>query len=155
MNEYIVLVELYWQGNTEVLEEAFVPMLLFPPQIPLLARGWSQLSSVIGRRLIVWRKARPVRFWVLKFYIGLAFLCVSFNTVLRKIQDCLVLTFTALLVYFNSISSRYCVPTCIIECFSRFLFVIPPRVYLHYLVGTTEPKKRSVLIPGMPLLHQN
>jgi len=34
MNEYEALVEWYWQGNTGVLEEKPIPVLLCPPQIP-------------------------------------------------------------------------------------------------------------------------
>jgi hypothetical protein len=57
------LVELNWQGKTEVLGEKPIPVPLCPPQIPRgLTRDRTRASAVVGRRLTAWTMVGPYFF---------------------------------------------------------------------------------------------
>jgi hypothetical protein len=54
------IVEWYWQGKIEKLEDKPLPVSLLPPKIPYgITRKWTRASAMRGRRLITWAMARP------------------------------------------------------------------------------------------------
>ena len=60
MDEYVAMVEWYWQGKTDVLGEKPVPVPLCPPQIPY-GGAVSQYLGVIFTMIIKWKLNEEVR----------------------------------------------------------------------------------------------
>ena len=68
MNEYVAMVEWYWQGKTEVLFEKHVPLALRPPQISHGLTGFSNLRLCTRLTACEWHGYFRILYQLTRFF---------------------------------------------------------------------------------------